>query len=65
MSGDRKDRPPSGGEMKRMPRHTPEANIADFYDRLRAPQPWSLERTARKKGAAEAAAKADKKNKGG
>ena len=42
-----------------------EAGIAAFYERLRDPPPWEVERTARKKAEAEAAAKKAKKDKGG
>ena len=49
---------PPGGGRKRMPRLMLEANIAAFYERLRAPPPWEVERTARKKAEAEAAAHA-------
>ena len=51
------ERTAPGGERTRMPRHVLEANIAAFYKRLRAPQPWSLERTARKEAEAEKAKK--------
>ena len=40
------------------------ASIAAFYERLRDPPPWEVERTARKKAEAEAAAKKDKKKDG-
>ena len=54
--------PTSGGERKRMPRRTPTAGLAAFFERLRDPPSWEVERTARKKAEAEAAAKADKKD---
>ena len=53
---------PSGRKRKPVPREELERRLAEFYERLRRPPPWEVERTARKEAEAEAAAKADKED---